>query len=95
VTALGSEPVSHYYLKKHLLLRGVHLERIRGDRVLQEALATGADALHLALTFNLHHSTAIGYANIARRILDAPRHADQVLERQSNVSGRRHQHVSA
>lgn len=77
VTALGTEPVSHYYLKKHLLLRGVHLEQIRGDRVLQEALRTGADPLHLAIVFDLHATTAIGYADIARRILEAPRHATE------------------
>ncbi|MFC0438083.1 integrase [Kutzneria buriramensis] len=70
MTALGLGPVSHYYLKKHLLLRGVHLELIRGDRVLQEALATGADPLHLAVMFNLHFTTAIRYADIARRVLD-------------------------
>jgi hypothetical protein len=42
-TALGVEPVSHYYLKKHLQLRGVHLERIGGDRIVSEALVTGGD----------------------------------------------------
>lgn len=33
---------------------------------------------HLALTFDLHHRTVIGYVNITRRILDAPRHTGQV-----------------
>jgi hypothetical protein len=69
-TALGSVPVSHTYLKRHLLQRGVYLEQIRGDRVLQEALAVGADPLHLTLIFNLSHSTASRYAEIAQNLLD-------------------------
>ncbi|WP_181647257.1 hypothetical protein [Streptomyces sp. WAC00263] len=48
-TALGTGPVSPEYLKRHLLHQGVHLERIRGDRVLHEALTVGADPLHLGL----------------------------------------------
>ncbi|MEU0822400.1 hypothetical protein [Streptomyces mirabilis] len=39
-TALGTGPVSPEYLKRHLLHQGVHLERIRGDRVLHEALTS-------------------------------------------------------
>ncbi|MET7727315.1 TetR family transcriptional regulator [Streptomyces mirabilis] len=57
-TALGTGPVSPEYLKRHLLHQGVHLERIRGDRVLHEALTVGADPLHLGLVFNLFHTTA-------------------------------------
>lgn len=71
-TALGTEPVTHYYLKKHLLLRGVHLERIRGDRILQEALAVGPDPLHLTVVFNLSFDTAMTYTRIAAAILDSP-----------------------
>jgi hypothetical protein len=44
----------------------------RGDRVLHEALAVGADPLHLALVFNLSHTTASRYAAIAQSLLDAP-----------------------
>jgi hypothetical protein len=40
-----------------LLYQGVHLEHIRGDRVLHEALTVGADPLHLTLVFNLSHTT--------------------------------------
>lgn len=72
VTALGTEPVSHYYLKKHLLLRGVHLEQIRADRVLHEALANGPDPLRLAEMFNMHPGTAVSYANIAASLLERP-----------------------
>jgi integrase len=46
ISALGTGPVSPVYLDKHQL-RGISLERIRRDRILQEALATGADPLHL------------------------------------------------
>jgi hypothetical protein len=35
------------------------LEHIRRDRILQEALATGADPLHLALVFNIEHTNAM------------------------------------
>lgn len=71
-TALGTEPVSHYYLKKHLLLRGVHLERIRADRVLHEALVVGPDPLHLGLVFNLSDDAAVAYAYAARALLPCP-----------------------
>ena len=53
VTATGTAPISDYYLSWHLLLRGVQLEQIRGDRVLHEALAVRADPLHLAAVFHL------------------------------------------
>ena len=69
-TALGVGPVSTFYLSTHLLRRGVHLEQIRGDRVLHEALSSGADPLHLALVFNLSHTTASKYAAIAQDLLD-------------------------
>ncbi|WP_329538052.1 hypothetical protein OG568_58315 (plasmid) [Streptomyces sp. NBC_01450] len=69
-TALGTGPVSAEYLKRHLLHRGVCLERSRGDRLLHEALTVGADPLYLALVFNLSHTTASRYATIAQRLLD-------------------------
>ncbi|WP_219414204.1 site-specific integrase [Pseudonocardia nigra] len=72
VTASGTEPITDYYLTWHLLLHGVQLEHIRGDRVLQEALAVGADPLHLAVVFHLSFSTAIAYADIARSLLERP-----------------------
>ncbi|WP_219420329.1 hypothetical protein [Pseudonocardia nigra] len=72
VTATGTGPVSDYYLTWHLLLRGVQLEHIRGDRVLHEALAVGADPLHLAAVFNLSAATAIAYADIACSLLERP-----------------------
>ncbi|MFI6493777.1 hypothetical protein [Streptomyces sp. NPDC050564] len=69
-TALGTGPASAEYLKRHLLHQGVYLERIRGDRVLHEALAVGADPLRLALVFNLSHTAASRYAAIAQNLLD-------------------------
>ena len=72
VTANGTAPVSDYYLSWHLLLRGVQLEQIRGDRVLHEALAVRADPLHLAAMFHLSTATAIAYADIARTLLERP-----------------------
>jgi hypothetical protein len=46
------------------------VERIRQDRVLHEALTAGPDPLHLALVFNLSHTTASRYAAIAQDLLD-------------------------
>lgn len=42
--------------------RGISLEHIRRDLILQEDLATGADPLHLALVFNIDHANAMAYA---------------------------------
>ena len=66
------------YLDKHQL-HSVCLEHIRRDRILQEALATGADPLHLALVFNIDHTNAMAYANAARNLLSSP--AGQALSR--------------
>ena len=71
ISALGTRPVSPDYLGRHQL-RGISLEQIRRDRILQEALATGADPLHLALVFNIDHTNAIAYANAARNLLSSP-----------------------
>lgn len=48
----------------------IYLERIRGDRVLHEALIVGPDSLHLALVFDLSHTTASRYAAVAQNLLD-------------------------
>ena len=71
ISALGTGPVSPDYPGKHQP-RGVCLEHIRRDRILQEALATGADPLHLALVFNIDHTNAMAYANAARSLLSSP-----------------------
>ena len=71
ISALGTGPVSPDYLDKHQL-RGISLEHIRRDRILQEALATGADPLHLTLVFNIDHTNAMAYADAARNLLSGP-----------------------
>jgi hypothetical protein len=78
ISALGTGPVSSDYLDKHQL-RGISLEHIRRDRILQEALVTGADHLHLTLVFNIDHTNAMAYANAASNILSSP--AEQALSR--------------
>ena len=78
ISALGTRPVSPDYLDKHQP-RGISLEQIRRDRILHEALATGADPLHLALVFNIDHTNAMAYANAARNLLSSP--AEQVPRR--------------
>jgi integrase len=78
-SALGTGPVSASYLADYLgrHQRGISLEHIRRDRILAEALATGADPLHLALVFNIDHTNAMAYANAARNLLTGP--AEQEL----------------
>ncbi len=73
-TALGIKPVSQGYFTWHLRDHGIQPERIRGDRILHEALAVGPDPLHLSLVFNLSHSAASRYAGIAEALLDDPDH---------------------
>jgi integrase len=73
-SALGTGPVSASYLADYLgrHQRGISLEHIRRDRILAEALATGADPLHLALIFNIDHTNAMAYAGAARNLLSGP-----------------------
>jgi integrase len=71
-TALGVQPVSKHYFQRHLRDHGIRPERIRGDRILHEALAVGLDPLHLSLVFNLSHTTASRYASIAEQLLGTP-----------------------
>lgn len=68
VIALGTGPVSADYLDKHQ--PGViSLERIRLDHILHEAVATGADPLHLTLVFHIDHTNALAYARAASNLL--------------------------
>lgn len=70
-TAPGTGPVSHAWVTS---LRGqaATADRLRIDRQLEEALASGADPLHLAVVFGIDDSTAIRYAASARRLLTRP-----------------------
>jgi hypothetical protein len=71
ISALGTRPVAPDYPGKRQL-RGLSLERIRRDRILQEALATGADPRQLTLVFNIGHTNAVAHANAARNLLSGP-----------------------
>jgi integrase len=70
-TAPGTGPVSHAWVRS---LRGqaATLDRLRIDRQLDEALAHGADPLHLAAVFGIDDKTAIRYAASARQLLTRP-----------------------
>jgi integrase len=70
-TAPGTGPVSHAWVRS---LRGQAAtpDRLRIDRQLEEALAHGADPLHLAAVFGIDDSTAIRYAASARQLLTRP-----------------------
>jgi hypothetical protein len=77
-SALGYGPVSHTWI---LNLRGLPgtLERLRIDRQLEEAVATGADPLHLAAVFGFSDGTAIRWAINARQLIGDP-HATRLPE---------------
>ena len=68
-SALREGPVSSAYI---LNLRGLPatLERLRIDRQLEEALASGGDPLHMAAVFGIDTSTAIRYATNARQLME-------------------------
>ena len=68
-SALGTGPVSAPWIRD---LRGLPatLDRLRIDRQLEEAIACGADPLHLAVVFGIDTSTAIRYATNARQLLE-------------------------
>ena len=70
-TALGHGPVSHAWI---LNLRGLPgtVERLRIDRKIEEAMATGADPLHLAALFGISDTTAVRWALNARALLEGP-----------------------
>jgi integrase len=68
-SALGHQPVSATWILNLRGLRGT-LERLRIDRQLEEAVASGADPLHLAAVFGISDTTAVRYAVNARALLD-------------------------
>jgi hypothetical protein len=69
-TALETGPVSYVWVQNQMRNHGITVDRIRADRILHEAFTTGADPLHLALVFNLSHTTASRYSLLAQRLLD-------------------------
>jgi len=68
-TALGTGPVSRTWVNATLRGHAATIEALRVDRQLEEAMATGADPLHLAATFGLDPGTAVRYASTARHLL--------------------------
>jgi hypothetical protein len=68
-TALGTQPVSRTWVNTTLRGHAATIEALRVDRQLEEALATGADPLHLAATFGIDPGTAVRYASSARQLL--------------------------
>jgi integrase len=72
ISAMGTGPVSHMWIKHTMRNLPANLERLRIDRQLEEALACGADPLHLAAVFDIADTTAIRYATSARQLLAQP-----------------------
>lgn len=72
-SAFQTGPVTQNYFRARLWRKGVRLERIRADRILHEALTASPDPLHLSLVFDISHTTASRYADIARALLDEER----------------------
>ncbi|MBG0823320.1 integrase [Planomonospora sp. ID91781] len=67
-TAMDTRRVSSYFLTQ--LFKGlIGIDQLRQDRQLEEALSQGADPLHLAAVFGVAESTAMRYADAARKIL--------------------------
>jgi hypothetical protein len=67
-TALGTGPASRTWATTTLRGHAATIEALRVDRQLEEAMATGADPLHLAVTFGLDPGTAVRYASSARQL---------------------------
>lgn len=68
-TALWTTPVSQNSVKQSLRDNGFTIERIRADRILDEALTAGPDPLRLSLVFGISHNTARRYTTVAERLL--------------------------
>jgi hypothetical protein len=71
-TAMTTRAVSENWLTETCRGLTATLERLRADRQLEEALTCGADPLHLAAVFGIDDTTAIRYADAARRLLTTP-----------------------
>jgi integrase len=79
-SAMRHGPVSHAWV---LNLRGLAgtIERLRIDRLLEEAIASAGDPLHLAEVFGISDTTAIRYATSAIKLLESA--AERQAPRQS------------
>lgn len=85
-TALGTGPVSRTWATTTLRGHAATIEALRAGRQLEEALATGADPLHLAVTFGIDPGTAVRYASSARQLLQTA--AEQQDPAQSTANPR-------
>ncbi|MCQ6246136.1 hypothetical protein [Streptomyces malaysiensis] len=61
-TATTTAAVGTFWMDKLVKPLPVGLDRLRQDRILEEALASGADPLHLAHVFSLGAKTSLRYA---------------------------------
>jgi integrase len=68
-TVHGAAPISQVFVNLRMQRIGCSVDRIRGDRILHEALTAGPDPLHLTLVFGLSHNTAARYATVAEHLL--------------------------
>jgi integrase len=78
-SALRLGPVSLPWLNRILCGLPATLERLRVDRQLDEAIASGADPLQVAEVFGVCETTAVRYATAARQLLGTS------IERQTEV----------
>ncbi len=62
-TAHEGGAATHNWMSAWLRELGLTITQLRMDRILEEAIATCGDALHLANMFNLSSTTATRYAN--------------------------------
>jgi integrase len=75
-TANETGPISRARFGEVFFGLTASLDRLRIDRQLEEALAHGADPLHLASVFGVSDKTAIRYATAARQLLVSPAEDD-------------------
>ncbi|MFE9328707.1 integrase [Nocardia sp. NPDC052278] len=68
-TVHGTTPISQRSVSLRMQPCGCTVDRIRRDRILHEALATGPDPLHPTLVFGICHNTAASYAAVAEHVL--------------------------
>ncbi len=71
-SALKLGPVSAPWVGRIVQGLPATIERLRIDRQLEEAMASGADPLHVALVFGISESSAVRYAENARHLLERP-----------------------
>lgn len=77
-TAMKTTPVTSSWLNRPVRGLAATIERLRQDRQLDEALASGADPLHLTAVFGVAPTTAVRYATAARQLADNPDATDKI-----------------